>query len=183
MNTTKPLLEQTETFLKFPPQALHLPAPKPRVLLADDDRGIRESLGKLLRNSGYQVTLAAHGGQVLEQALNEDFDLLLLDLNMPQTDGWDTLDHVQRYKPNLPVVVITAQPNQRDWMRDGGARVLMEKPLDLPLLLKTVRELLAEPKQSEDEAAAGGTRRFRHLLPKSGPLDLSKRLRGWGIND
>ena len=154
---------------------------RPRLLLADDDAGVRESLGKLLRNAGYHVTLAAHGGQVLEMVLNTHFDLLLLDLNMPHIDGWSTLDHLHSFKPNLPVIVITAQPNQRDWMREAGARVLMEKPLDLPLLLETVRELVQEPSPSAHPA--GAARPFRHLAARSGETEFSQRLRRWGINE
>jgi len=152
-------------------------------LLADDDRGIRESLGKLLRNAGYDVTFAAHGGQVLELAFVHHFDLLLLDLNMPEIDGWETLDHIQNFKPELPVIVITAQPNQSDWLRESGARVLMEKPLDLPLLLDTVRELQAVPKLARAEARANAPERFKYLPPRRTEVDFSKRLRGWGIND
>lgn len=154
---------------------------RPRLLLADDDAGVRESLGKLLRNAGYHVTLASHGGQVLEMVLNTDFDLLLLDLNMPHIDGWSTLDHLHSFKPTLPVIVITAQPNQRDWMREAGARVLMEKPLDLPLLLDTVREMVLEPRQPAEELEPG--RRFRHLAARSGETEFSQRLRRWGINE
>jgi CheY-like chemotaxis protein len=183
MNAPSATAEINEALLAFPPQVRLLPPPKPRVLLADDDHGIRESLGKLLRNTGCQVTLVANGGQVLDHALNEDFDLLLLDLNMPQMDGWETLNHLQGFKPNLPVIVITAQPGQRDWMRDGGARALMEKPLDLPLLLRTVREFLDEPRQPEGEPAASESRPFRYLRSKSGDTASTARISGWGINE
>lgn len=115
---------------------------KKRILLADDSPQIRECLGKLLRRAGYEVAFAAHGRHVLDLALNEDVDLLLLDLNMPQMNGWDTLEHLATLKPSLPVVIITAQPNQREWSSAAGAHALMEKPLDLPQLLKTIEELL-----------------------------------------
>lgn len=154
---------------------------RPRLLLADDDAGVRESLGKLLRNAGYHVTLASHGGQVLEMVLNTHFDVLLLDLNMPHIDGWSTLDHLHSFRPQLPVIVITAQPNQRDWMREAGARVLMEKPLDLPLLLDTVRELVHERAHPGTDPEV--SRPFRHLAARSGETEFSQRLRRWGINE
>jgi len=158
-----------------------LPVPRPRILLADDDAGIRESLGKLLRNCGYQVIFGAHGGHVLDQAFNEKFDLLVLDLNMPQLDGWETLDHMASFKPELPVLVITAQPDQCNLMRDGGARVLMEKPLDLPVVLKTVRNLLDEPKRSGNEARASDPGRFRYH-PRW-EVDFVNPFHRWGINE
>ncbi len=164
-----------------PPVRL-LPVARPRILLADDDAGIRESLGKLLRNSGYQVIFAAHGGHVLDRALNEEFGLLVLDLNMPQLDGWKTLGHLASLKPELPVLVITAEPDQHNWTREAGARVLMEKPLDLPVFLQTVRDLLDEPKRSGHEALAPGAGRFRYL-PRRLREVFSNFYRHWGINE
>ena len=101
------------------------PSERKRILLADDSPQIRESLSKVLRNAGYHVTSVAHGGQALDRALEEEFDLLLLDLNMPGMDGWEALDHLASLKPTLPVIIITAQPDQRDWAQAevGGVHV------------------------------------------------------------
>lgn len=122
------------------------PGDRKRILLADDSPQIREALSKLLRHAGYHVTLVAQGEQALDRVFQEDFDLLLLDLNMPGMDGWTTLDHLDRLKPDLPVLIITAQPDQREWAQAEGARALMEKPLDPPLLLQTVREFTTQPR-------------------------------------
>jgi CheY-like chemotaxis protein len=179
MNAPDPILDRTTPLLDFPPQLRLLPAPRPRVLVADDDRGIRESLGKLLRNAGCQVTLAAQGGHVLELALNEPFDLLLLDLNMPEMDGWDALDHLASLKPALPVIIITAQPNQRDWAMNSGAHALMEKPLDLELLLKTVRDFLREPPVADPARRTPPTDRFRFGWPRRNGAGIQR----GGINE
>ena len=156
---------------------------KPRILLADDSPEIRESLGKLLRTSGYHVTLAAHGRHVLDQALNEDFDLLLLDLNMPEIDGWDALDHLATLKPTLPVIIITAQPDQHDWARAEGARALMEKPLDLPLLLKTIQEIMSSqtpPCPGLNRAPSSGG--FRFDAPVKSDFSFSNPGQRWGAS-
>lgn len=118
---------------------------KQRILLADDSPQIRASLSKLLRNAGYAVTPVANGGQVLDRALTEHYDLLLLDLNMPDMDGWQTMDHLSQLGSRLPIIVITAQPDQREWAEADGASALMEKPLDLPRLLATIKELTGQP--------------------------------------
>ena len=152
---------------------------KKRILLADDSPQIRESLGKLLRNSGHHVTLAAHGGQVLELALNVDFDLLVLDLNMPEMDGWDALDHLATMKPSLPVIIITAQPDQREWAEAEGARVLMEKPLDLTLLLKFIREFTLNGPSSADLIQSGSLPRFRFATPEKHEFIFSDSVRRW----
>ena len=67
---------------------------RPRVLVADDSAEIRDSLGRLLRRANYDVSFAAHGGHVLDAAFNDRVDLLLLDLNMPRLNGWDSLDRL-----------------------------------------------------------------------------------------
>ena len=176
-------LDSTETIVNPLPSVQVLPRTKPRVLLADDDRGIRESLGKLLRRANYDVTFASHGGQVLELTLNEHFDLLLLDLNMPQMDGWDALDHLATMKPALPIIVITAQPNQREWVATGGAHALLEKPLDLALLLKTMEDFLREPPVLDPERTTGKRERFRYGWPRrNGTAPGHEATRG-GINE
>ena len=155
---------------------------KPRLLLADDSPQIRESLGKLLRNSGYHVTLAAHGRQVLELALNGDFDLLILDLNMPEMDGWDALNHISTTKPSLPVIIITAQPHQREWAVAEGARTLMEKPLDLPVLLKTIREHTAKDQPSSALIHHDFSARFRFAASEKRDFNFADSARRWSPN-
>ena len=158
MNAHAPAIEPTEA---------GTPAvSKKRILLADDSPQIRESLGKLLRRANYDVSFAAHGGQVLDLTFNEHFDLLLLDLNMPQMDGWDALDRLASMKPGLPIIVITAQPNQREWITTAGAHALMEKPLDLPLLLQTIEDFLREPPVAALNHASAKRERFRYGWPR-----------------
>ena len=64
---------------------------------------------------------------------------------MPNKNGWDTFHFMNTVNPMLPVIVITARSNQYDQAQRMGVDALMEKPLDLPLLLQTVHDLLAEP--------------------------------------
>lgn len=163
-----------------PPAA---PALKKRILLADDSPQIRESLGKLLRRANYDVSFAAHGGQVLDFTFNEHFDLLLLDLNMPQMDGWDALDRLASMKPALPIIVITAQPNQREWITTAGAHALLEKPLDLPLLLKTIEDLLQEPPVKQPYRTTGKPERFRYGWPRRNGTDPGNETVHGGINE
>ena len=161
------------------------PAPvaaKKRILLADDSPQIRESLSKVLRNAGYHVTLVAQGGQALDRALEEEFDLLLLDLNMPGMDGWETLDHLASLKPSLPVVIITAQPDQREWAEAEGARALMEKPLDLPLLLRTVRDFTTAPRRSAPARSPEPPGRFSFAVSEKIDFHFSESSRRWATN-
>jgi CheY-like chemotaxis protein len=119
--------------------------PTQRILLVDDEHSIREGLGKVLSAENYEVVLAENGQQAVSKQGAERIDLLLLDLHLPAKDGWAVLKWVAEVNPSLPVILITGRPNQRRLAEQAGADALMEKPLDVPLLLQTIRELLDEP--------------------------------------
>ena len=114
----------------------------------DDERSIRESLSKILGAENYEVVLAENGHEAIEKHGAQRIDLLILDLNMPVKNGWDTLEWLVKIDPVLPVVIITGRSNQRALAETAGADALMEKPLDVPLLLQTIRELMDEPMES-----------------------------------
>ena len=113
-----------------------------RILLVDDERSIRESLNKILGAEKYEVALAENGQEAIERHGAQRIDLLILDLNMPIKNGWDTLEWLVKIDPVLPVVIITGRSDQRALAETAGADALMEKPLDVPLLLQTIRELM-----------------------------------------
>lgn len=117
---------------------------KKRILLADDDESVRIMVGRVLESEGYEVLLADGGREAVAQALAGSPNLILLDINMPDKDGWKTFELIDRVRPLMPVIVITARPNQHDYATRVGIDALMEKPLDLEVLLKTIRDLLNE---------------------------------------
>src|SRR2546425_10464395 len=110
-----------------------------RILLVDDECSIRESLGKILGTENYEIALAENGQEAIEKHGAERIDLLILDLNMPVKNGWATLEWLADVNPLLPVVIITGRSNQSALAEAAGADALMEKPLNVPLLLQTVR--------------------------------------------
>ena len=137
-----------------------------RILLVDDERSIRESLRKILRAENYEVVLAENGKEAREKHGAERIDLLILDLNMPVKNGWDTLTWLTEINPLLPVVIITGRSNQRALAETAGADAVMEKPLDVPLLLQTIRDLMDEPRESRAQSA-----RNRASISRSTPSD------------
>lgn len=132
------------------------------VLVVDDDAGVRTALGQLLRSEAYSVTLAANGQEALDRLEGGDIDLVLLDLNMPVKNGWDTFERITSVNPSLPIILITARPDQHRLAVAAGASALMEKPLNLPVLLTTIKELLAEPTARRWRRVAGHSRHSRH---------------------
>jgi DNA-binding NtrC family response regulator len=128
-----------------------------RILLVDDEQSICESLSKILRAENYEVVLAENGQQAIQKHGVERIDLLLLDLNMPVSNGWATLEWLAEVNPLLPVIIITGRANQRALAEKAGVDALMEKPLDVPLLLQTIRKLLDEPMESRAQRARNRT--------------------------
>ncbi|HEV2328391.1 MAG TPA: response regulator [Verrucomicrobiae bacterium] len=116
------------------------------ILLADDDPAIRQTLGQVLVLEQYRVVFAATGRETAAKFISCVPDLVLLDLNMPDRDGWDAFQLMNSTHPTVPVIVITARPHQQERAAGMGVASLMEKPLDIPTLLKKVRDLLEEPR-------------------------------------
>jgi len=138
---------------------------KEKILLVDDEPAIRKMLTRLLTGEGYNVLPATDGAEAIEFASHADFDLVLLDLNMPGMDGWDTFEKLTAKNPLLPVIVITARPNQRFTALAAGIGALMEKPLDLQKLLATIHELLDEPDDVRIARLAGRPSEFHYVPP------------------
>lgn len=117
---------------------------KKRILLADDDPGIREMLGRVLESEHYEVFLAGTGREAVAKFTSSVPDLVLLDLNMPDLDGWEAIDLITTTHPFVSVIIITARPKQYEQAADMAVDALMEKPLNLPLLLSAIASLVAE---------------------------------------
>jgi len=153
-----------------------------RLLLADDLPSIRDSLSRLLRRQGYNVALAGNGLEAVERVSTEHFDLVLLDLSMPELNGWEALKRIVALQPGLPVVIITAHSHQRSWVEPSGAWALLEKPLDIPLLLGTIRELTEQPQPNCAAGEPVGKARFYHY-PSATSQTLSGLQSKSGINE
>src|SRR5215813_5540097 len=117
---------------------------KKKILLADDDNAVRESLGRVLESENYEVLLARTGREAVRHFTAGPPDLVLLDLNMPDKDGWEAFDLMEKMHPLVPTIIITARPHQHQRANGVGIDALMEKPLDLRLLLDTIKQLLDE---------------------------------------
>ena len=115
-----------------------------RILIADDDSIVRGILGAVLESEGYVVDEARNGVEAVTRAIEHLPDLVLLDLNMPHRDGWTAFTQLERVSPLLPVIVITARPNQYREAVRLGVDAFMEKPLNIPVLLRAIKRLVTE---------------------------------------
>jgi CheY-like chemotaxis protein len=118
---------------------------KKRVLLVDDDPGVRQAMGKVLADAGYDVTTANDGEEAMVRCACEPIDLVLLDLALPARRGWEVYDTLMTRRASIPVVVLTAMPDQYRAAHAAGVGALMEKPIEVTALLKTIEELLLQP--------------------------------------
>lgn len=125
---------------------MRMTAAPPRLLIADDDRGVLEALRLLLRTEGYTVESASSPQAVVTAVASEEFDALLMDMNYTRdttggAEGFDLITRVQQLDATLPIVVMTAWGSIESAVRavQHGARDYVEKPFDNARLLGVLR--------------------------------------------
>lgn len=112
------------------------------ILVAEDHEGFRKSLCQLLRDEGYQVVEAVDGGQAMNELNKSHFNLLLSNLKMPNTDGYELLRYAIGAYPQLPVILISGYGDEQTRVNaiQQGAWEYIFKPVafdDLLLKIKT----------------------------------------------
>lgn len=115
-----------------------------RILIADDDPAVRESLRRSLSFNGYEVSLASDGNEALAAAGDPAPDLVLLDVNMPGIDGLEVCRRIRASGNDIPVLILTARVEVGDRVLglDAGADDYLPKPFALEELLARIRALL-----------------------------------------
>lgn len=119
------------------------PSQVPRILLCDDAPVERLALGIYLRRAGYDVDEAGDGESALAFLKNRQIDLLLLDLNMPQRDGFGVLSYVQEHRRSLPVILLSGMSPDEIQQKMHGLKSpelppLLIKPIDPEQLLELI---------------------------------------------
>jgi two-component system, OmpR family, response regulator MprA len=118
-------------------------AAKPRILVVDDDKAVRESLRRSLEFNGYDVSLASDGAEALATIGQTSPDVVILDVMMPKLDGIETTRALRRTGNDLPILVLTARDAVGDRVEglDAGADDYLTKPFALQELLARLRAL------------------------------------------
>jgi CheY-like chemotaxis protein len=127
------------------PRAPRVPT-RARVLVCDDDDAIAKVLETALRRDGYEVLRAHNGAEAIELAGRQQFDLILLDVEMPQMDGFTACRALRQHKAldRVPIVMLTARAEEQNIMHgfDGGATDYMTKPFAVSQVRARVRSWL-----------------------------------------
>jgi two-component system response regulator MprA len=126
-----------------------------RILIAEDDRGVRNAVERALQYEGYEVTAVEDGAQVLEFAAEHTPDLYLLDVMMPYVDGLSVCRTLRQRGDKTPVLVLTARHEISDRVAglDAGADDYLVKPFALDELLARIRALLRRSTAGTGEEA------------------------------
>ena len=122
----------------------------PRILIVDDNEDNRDVLSRRLQRKGFEVTCAAGGQQAIEQAGSDRPDLILMDMNMPELDGWEATSRIRQDGITVPIVAITAHAmaGDREKCLAAGCDDYDTKPVEFPRLLSKIETLLKEAMQS-----------------------------------
>jgi len=129
-----------------------------RILVVDDDAGVRQAVGRALAFEGYDVTQAGDGSEALRLIAAERPDALVLDVVMPEVGGLEVCRELRATGDDLPVLVLTARHSVADRVAglDAGADDYLVKPFALEELLARLRALLRRSEASADEGLALG---------------------------
>ncbi len=150
--------------------------PGARILIIDDEAGIRDSLETLLTLEGFQVDAASNGGAGFDHLTRHSYDLLLLDLALPGETGIDLLPRIKSLAPRLPVIMITAYGtvgNVVDAIQAGAAN-FVQKPWDNEKLLADIRAAIGRSRAEEEVQQLKRTLKqrysFENIVGKSDPM-------------
>src|SRR6266446_6148232 len=152
------------------------PSPSGSVLIIDDEAEIRESLQTLLEMEGFAVETAPTGEAGLQRIGDRPFDLVLLDLALPDRNGIELLPEIRVLDPQISVIMITAYGTVEDAVRamQSGAGNFLQKPWDNEKLLADVRAAIARRRAEEEniqlKRALKQRYNFENIVGKSEPM-------------
>src|SRR5215211_7813550 len=135
---------------------------KPSILLVEDEENLHEALKLNLELEGYEVTSAYDGAAAMKAVQNEYFNLIILDVMLPEIDGISVTQNIRLTNDEVPILILSAKNTSADKVLGlkKGADDYMTKPFDLEELLLRVRKLINKNKKLQDKSSIGDTYGF-----------------------
>ncbi len=142
------------------------------ILIADDDAAIRTVLNQALSRAGHEVRVTSNANTLLRWVQSGEGDLVITDVVMPDENAFDFLPRIKKARPDLPVVVMSAQNTFMTAIRasEKGAYEYLPKPFDLTELIGIVRRALAEARQPSMAVASGEPGEHMPLVGRSAAM-------------
>lgn len=117
-----------------------------RILLVEDNEMNRDMLERRLNRKGFEVLVAVNAEEGIEMAIEQKPDLILMDIGLPEMNGWDATEHLKSRDDTggIPVIALTAHATSEDRDRsfDAGCDDFETKPVRLPILLEKIKQFL-----------------------------------------
>lgn len=135
---------------------------KPSILLVEDEENLHESLKMNLELQGYQVTSAFDGLQALKAVQNEYFDLIIMDVMIPEVDGFNVTQNIRLTNTEVPILILSAKDSSADKVTGlkKGADDYLTKPFNLEELLLRVQKLIEKAKRLQKTSTIDDTYSF-----------------------
>jgi two-component system alkaline phosphatase synthesis response regulator PhoP len=135
---------------------------KPSILLVEDEENLHEALKLNLELEGYEVTSSFTGGDALQKIQDEYFDLLILDVMLPEVDGISITETIRVQNNDVPILILSARNTSSDRVLGlkKGADDYLTKPFNLEELLLRVQKLIEKNKKMLDKDSVGDTYSF-----------------------
>ena len=142
------------------------------ILVADDDAAIRTVLNQALSRVGHEVRVTSNAATLWRWVVAGEGDLVITDVVMPDENAFDMLPRIKKARPDLPVIVMSAQNTFMTAIRasETGAYEYLPKPFDLNELLAIVNRALSEPRRSKQEARAEDQTEAMPLVGRSAAM-------------
>ena len=135
---------------------------KPSILLVEDEENLHDALKLNLELEGYSVTSAYDGAAAMKAVHNEYFDLIILDVMIPEIDGFSVTQNIRLTNNEVPILILSAKDSSADKVTGlkKGADDYMTKPFNLEELLLRVHKLIEKNKKLQDRSTVGDTYSF-----------------------
>jgi len=149
-----------------------------RIIVVDDDEGIRKTLATILEEIGYVVDTVENGKEAIERSNAEFYNLALIDIRLPDMEGIRLLTAMKETTPKMIKIIMTGYPSLQNAIEavNKGADAYILKPLNIDSVLNTIKEHLKKQqearKYSEEKVTEFIKTRVRELCPSEGHMKI-----------